>query len=210
MHQKHEYSMIGHSRATIGRWLGVVSGMAAGAVTTLAGSALMGHIMGWVSLQEHPVSIPVSAATFYVVGHFCFDRWLWKKSWVQKLLGIPDLNGKWQCAGETLDPGSGVATYHWAARVTITQTWEKIKVHLETATSRSHSVAASIVKNDDVGFVLMYSYRNEPKPGEPELKAHIGYCELHVETSQSRATGTYFNSGGRLTYGRMTLTKEAA
>lgn len=210
MHQKHEYSMIGHSRAAIGRWLGVFAGVAAGAVTSIAGSALVAQFMGWAGLREHPISIPLTATTFYVLGHFFFDRWIWKMSWVHKVLGIPDLNGTWQCAGKTLDPATSEPTFDWSGKILITQTWEKIKVHLETDTSRSHSVAASIVKNEGVGFILMYSYRNEPKPGDKELKGHIGYCELHVDESQSSAEGSYFNNQGRLTYGSMKLTKEAA
>ncbi|WP_176079770.1 pancortin-3 [Paraburkholderia tropica] len=201
--------MIGHSRATIGRWLGVAAGLLTGGLASLVTlSATLVAAMGWTDHKPHPIAIPVTATTFYVLGHFLFDRWLWRRSIIPKMLGIPDLNGKWSCQGQTLDPETGAATHTWQATVTIVQTWEKIKVYLDTGQSRSRSVAASILKEDGVGFILMYSYRNEPKPGEPDLKAHIGYCELHIDEKQSTASGMYFNSGGRLTHGKMVLNKE--
>ena len=54
----------------------------------------------------------------------------------------------------------------------------------------------------------IYSYRNQPKPGEPELQAHIGHCELLFETGLQSAEGNYFNGGGRFTHGTMNLKRD--
>ncbi|SPA26716.1 conserved exported hypothetical protein [Cupriavidus taiwanensis] len=202
----HEYSVIGHSRATIGRWLGVVAGLLSSLIASLAAGAFaLADALGFTLRGPDPIVIPATAAIFYFLGHLAFDKWAWRKSLVHKIIGVPDLNGKWDCQGTTLDADTRQVKYQWTASVTISQSWEKIKVHLNTGQSRSNSVAASIVKQEGVGFILMYSYRNEPKPGEAELNAHIGYCELHISEDMKSADGMYFNSGGRFTHGKMNL-----
>ncbi|MBL8405812.1 MAG: hypothetical protein JNL16_14810 [Dechloromonas sp.] len=206
MSTKHEYSVIGHSRAMIGRWLGVGAGLLSSLIASLAAGAFaLADALGLTHQGPDPIVIPVTAAMFYALGHLAFDKWAWRKALVHKVIGIPDLNGKWTCQGTTLDPETGQTTNQWKSIITITQSWEKIHVHSEADASRSNSVAASIIKQDGVGFILMYSYRNEPKPGQPELKAHVGYCELHISEDVTTADGMYFNSSGRFTHGKMLL-----
>jgi len=205
MNQTHEYAMIGHSRSAIGRWLGVAASLLTAGAVTLIGLGMAKAIdLGWLA---NPLGNPVTVTLVYGALFFVFDRWLWKRRFVQRMLGIPDLSGKWRCLGVTLDNETNKSVIEWEAEVTISQTWEKIKVHSETTTSRSNSVAASIIKDEGVGFVLMYSYRNEPRPGS-DMKAHLGYCELHIADGLHTASGFYFNSGGRVTHGTMELTRE--
>jgi len=84
----------------------------------------------------------------------------------------------------------------------------KIRVYLNTGQSSSRSKSASLVKEPGRGYVLMYSYQNEPKLGEPELRTHVGYCELQLDEDISSAEGDYFNNRGRVTFGRMKLIKK--
>ena len=58
-----------------------------------------------------------------------------------------------------------------------------------------------------LGFQLIYSYRNQPGPGEPELQSHLGHCELLFAPDLQCAEGHYFNGVGRFTHGTMTLKK---
>lgn len=76
-----------------------------------------------------------------------------------------------------------------AGYLTISQTWEKIRVYLNTGQSSSRSKSASLVKEPGRGYVLMYSYQNEPKIGEPELRSHVGYCELLLNEELTTAEG---------------------
>jgi hypothetical protein len=150
----------------------------------------------------------MTAAIFYAIGHLVFDKWAWRTWLIHLVLDIPDLRGKWECVGQSLDPKSGEILFIWNAEITISQSWEKIKLYLETETSRSRSVAASIIKEDGFGYILMYSYRNEPRPGEPELKAHHGYAEWHIAADGMSAEAHYFNGGGRFSGGTMTMTRK--
>lgn len=205
--QPHEYAVIGHSRATIGRYLGVIAGLLASLLGLLITLLLdLATHFGISSFASSIVIFPINAATFYILGHLAFDKWIWKSKFLKPILGIPDLNGEWTCAGETKDD-DGNTTYQWSGIVRITQTWEKIWVYLDTGQSRSRSKSASLVKEPGRGFVLMYSYQNEPNIGEAELRTHIGYCELELDEELKNAEGNYFNNRGRITFGRMKLTR---
>jgi SMODS-associating 2TM, beta-strand rich effector domain len=61
-------------------------------------------------------------------------------------------------------------------------------------------IQLTLLPEGDGSWLLMYSYKNEPRTGEPELNAHVGYCEMIFENSMARAEGDYFNAlaGGRL------------
>lgn len=204
----HEYAVIGHSRATVGRFLGIAAGLASSGLAVVIATAIT-YAERWGFLDAHAYwKLPLTAAIFYTFGHLAFDKWAWRTWLVHRILAIPDLRGKWDCVGETIDPNTGTITYNWTAEVTISQSWEKIRIHSQTKQSRSSSVAASIVVEEDVGYILMYSYRNEPRPGEPELKAHHGYAEWHIAADGCSADATYFNGGGRYTGGRMKLTRK--
>ena len=206
----HEYSVIGHSRAKVGRYLGTVAGVVASACAVIAALALdLFRSIGLAGHLPDVVLLPFSAAVVYPLGHRLFDHWAWRRPWMLRLLAIPDLNGTWTCEGITLEADGGIR-FAWTGTVTVTQTWEKIRVYLDTGSSRSASVSAALVKEPGRGFILMYSYRNEPKIGEKDLRSHIGYCELAFNESATAAEGDYFNNKGRVTYGRMKLSRKGS
>jgi len=205
--QPHEYSVIGLNRTVVGRYLGTAAGVMASAVAMLV--TLVSGLAQKFGLSEGGAGLamyPISAGVFYFLGHMAFNKWIWRQQIIQKVLGVPDLNGEWECKGFTKD-NEGNTTYEWNATVTINQTWEKIRVYLNTGQSRSRSKSASLVKEPGLGYVLMYSYQNEPNIGEPELRSHVGYCELQLSEDLNSAEGDYFNNKGRVTFGRMELVR---
>ncbi|QRF63400.1 hypothetical protein [Variovorax paradoxus] len=207
MASNHEYAVVGHSRATVGRFLGILAGLASSSLAVLV-ATLITYAERWGLIQERAFwSLPLTAAIFYALGHLAFDKWAWRTWLVHYALDIPDLRGKWDCVGETINPTTGHVEYQWSSEITVSQGWEKIRIYSQTKNSRSHSVAASIIVEEDLGYILMYSYRNEPRPGEPQLKAHHGYAEWHISADGSSADAIYFNGGGRHTGGRMKITR---
>lgn len=206
--QPHEYSVIGLDRTTIGRYLGTTAGLIASTVAVLATLGFdLAKRLGLSDAGTSLVIFPLNATVFYFFGHLAFNKWIWRRKFIQAILGVPDLNGEWECLGFTKD-NEGNVTYEWKATVTITQTWEKIRVYLNTGQSTSRSKSASLVKEPGRGYVLMYSYQNEPRIGEPELRAHVGYCELQLSEDLTTAEGDYFNNKGRITFGRMKLMRK--
>jgi len=56
----------------------------------------------------------------------------------------------------------------------------------------------------------MYSYQNEPRIGDPELRTHVGYCELALDEKLQTAEGDYFNNRGRVTANNATNRNQPA
>lgn len=204
--QAHEYSVVGHSRTIYGRWLFTAASLVA-AVFTALGLAVAGVAQSW-GLSEgvrNWLVAPASAVAVFSVLHFVFLKWGWQ---ALCLLGaFPRVAGTWACDGETIND-EGIIEHRWKAEMVISQDWEKIRVRLKTSQSGSYSVAASLLPEADGGWMLMYSYRNEPRQGEPDLKSHIGYCELRFSSDGKAAEGDYFNARGRKTSGRMKLQRK--
>ena len=206
MIQEHEYSIVGHSRSSIGRYLGAISAIAASTVTVASlGLAEAFEKIGFPDWTQRWIIVPITGGLAYAVAHWMFNRICWRC--LSIFSQIPHLDGTWECAGRTMD-SDGNIPYKWSGQVVISQNWEKIRVRSETASSASNSVSAALVPEPDGCWTLMYSYRNEPRVGEPELKAHVGYCELRFDKSQKRAEGDYFNAKGRGTFGRMTIKRK--
>ncbi|OSQ37600.1 hypothetical protein [Thalassospira sp. MCCC 1A01428] len=205
MRQDHEYSVIGHSRAKIGRILGTIAAAVSSATVLLAGLA-SDFASQYISIP--PIVLwPLTASAVFFVVHWAFNKFVWRWKWVVLWLKIPNLNGQWDCQGQTCDLAGNV-TNDWQAIVTITQSWEKIWVHLQTGQSASFSISAALIRMPNEQFRLLYSYQNEPRMGEPELQRHVGFAELMFSADLQSADGEYFNSKGRYTFGRMHLTKE--
>jgi len=130
-----------------------------------------------------------------------FDKWLWR--WFRKLgiVKVPDLQGQWQVDGYT----SFEQTKSFKANATIRQTWTHISVYLETEQSISRSLAASLSSNQLEGAVLIYQYRNEPKPNAVEtMHAHIGTALLRLKNAECME-GEYYSGRDRQNYGGLTL-----
>lgn len=208
--QPHEYSIIGHSRAKIGRSLGTAAGILASFSALVASAALdLATRLGFAEGTPRILLFPLTAALFYSIGHWAFDNWIWRWPMAYQWLNIPNLAGTWDCLGTTdsdLPPG---VSKGWKGILTITQTWEKIRVYVDVeGSSRSRSVAASLIREPGRGVILMYSYRNEPDIAQKGLSPHVGYCELTFNEALDQAHGEYFNNKGRVSHGHMELKRK--
>ena len=95
----HDYSIDRHPKEKVLFLLALIAIIAAPLVKGLAEYlvSLLEVSTGWSSAPV--VAVPV----FGLFGglYFLFDRFLWKITFLRKLLLVPDLNGKWVCAGCT-------------------------------------------------------------------------------------------------------------
>ena len=195
----HDYAIFGHDRASIGRWLGVgaiiLSGMFSYAV------AQAQAITGWGFIE-----VSIATGALYAGLHWVFNKFAWKIPFFE----IPDLNGRWEIKGKTLNE-DGSARFDWQGEIGIEQNWKQIVVHLKTANSQSNSYTASLAKKHGPtgGWLLTYSYKNEPELEQThELNPHKGYCEIDIDNDLKIGKAAYFNSAGRRTFGTIDLVKD--
>jgi hypothetical protein len=201
---EHEYALLGgFNRSHLGRWLGGFS--------ALISSALVFALLSAVDLAKRvgldanlpPVALSlVGAGAVYGGLYLLFNHVVWKYAPLGKLLKVPDLSGTWRCEGVRLETGTPEP---WEGVVTIVQTWDKLRIHLETSTSGSDSVAAALLHDAAVGYRLMYHYKNQPRLSAPQLAPHHGFAELTFQADGQTGSGEYFNGRGRNSFGTMTL-----
>lgn len=195
----HDYAVFEHNRATIGRWLGVISILISGGI-----SQILIEIYSLTGLEAF-AKATIATGVIYFILHWLFNKYIWKLP----LFQIPDLSGKWKLEGQTLNE-DGTVKYNWDANIGIEQTWEKIIIKLKTQNSTSYSQTATLEKQHGFGgWLLSYSYKNEPKTEQcHELNSHNGYCQIEFNKEITKGDASYFNNNGRRTFGIMNLTKE--
>lgn len=206
--QEHEYALVGGvNRAKIGRYLTLTSAVVSAGIVFILLSAVD------LAKRYHiPVTVPpvvlslVGAASVFAALYWIFDRYLWRLPLVDRVLKVPDLSGDWHCDGQTLNPDKS-PSFVWSGKVTIAQSWDKIRLRLATNTSSSDSVAAALMFDAIDGYHLLYHYRNTPDITSTGLSAHRGFAELIFAKDLKNASGEYFNGGGRFTFGTLKLTR---
>ena len=202
----HDYSIDRHPKEKVLFLLALIAIIAAPLVKGLAEYlvSLLEVSTGWSSAPV--VAVPV----FGLFGglYFLFDRFLWKITLLRKLLLVPDLNGKWVCAGCTSLKNGEPVNFDWNSVVSITQSWSKILIHLKTSQSESKSISASIYHEAGVGYRLLYQYNNKPNADELDLSNHSGSAELLFSEDIESASGSYYTDRHRTTVGTMRLRRE--
>lgn len=205
---EHEYALInGTNRSKVGRYIAALAGALAALLVTLFLLVVnVADSLGWnVNVPPTILSLAVTGLIYFAL-YWLFDRHAWRWKWLSSLLAVPDLSGKWTCKGQTIN-AEGMVTHEWDATVTIVQTWDKVRVRFQTPQSGSNSINAAVIHDSVDGYKLLYNYRNDPKPGQPELRTHLGFAELTFTSDLKSAEGNYFNGHGRYTFGRLRLAR---
>lgn len=137
-----------------------------------------------------------------------WDRWLWKRSWFQKIGKVPrDVSGTWKGKLTSLwvDPETGKQIPVKDAYLVVRQTASRTSVTLLTDESRSKSSFAAVSVFDGDAS-LDYAYLN--KPGitvEHRSHIHHGSTSLHVTgCPATRLKGRYWTD--RDTKGQLDFT----
>lgn len=147
------------------------------------------------------VTISIGTVSVFTVAFFVFDRWAWRWPLISRLVAIPDLAGTWTISGRT--SGADGQERDWSAEARIVQSWSRIAISTETATSRSRSGMAAVERDPGHGFRLIYGYTNDPKTTDGELRSHRGTCEVVFTADLAVGQGTYFTDHQRRTVGAM-------
>ncbi|ARQ89207.1 hypothetical protein [Stenotrophomonas maltophilia] len=205
----HEYVVLGGvNRAQIGKYLARTASMVSGLlVWALLEAVDLAKGLGLGANLPPVILSLVGAGTVYTVLYLIFRRWMWRVPLVAGWLKVADLSGTWICEGHPFPRPDSLAI-DWQGTMTITQDWDKVRIHLDAGLSKSNSDVAGLVSDPIEGFVLLYSYRNDPKPGHTELNAHRGFAKLVFSKDLKSGKGDYFNGDGRHSSGTLTLRRQ--
>ena len=151
------------------------------------------------------LSISIGTVSAFGAAFFVFDRWAWRWPLISHLVAIPDVAGTWTVSGRT--SGADGQARDWTGEARIEQSWSRIAISIETATSRSRSGMAAVERDPGHGFRLIYGYTNDLKATDSELRSHRGTCEVVFKADLSTGQGTYFNDHQRRTVGEMQWTR---
>ena len=167
------------------------------------------HIENPLWLQALVGPITAGGLLTLVLGRI-EESW-WRNDRIRRALGIatPDLNGRWEVAGETSYQGG---EREWTAKASIEQTWSTLCIQQEGQTSISRSTSAAIrVKHSPRRPILTYEYHNDPMPhASPTLLPHRGFAELQMSPPDEplRLAGDYYTHPKyRSNYGTLALTR---
>jgi hypothetical protein len=205
----HEYALLGGSnRAKVGRYLSIIAAAVSAAIVLVLLSLVdLARSLGLPANLTPSVMSLVGAGAVFGVLYWIFNRYAWRWPLVSLAVRVPNLSGEWKCTGRTYNP-DGSIQHDWKANVTIYQCWDKIRVKLRTEQSGSDSIAAALTCDENDGYRLLYNYRNQPRIGEVELKAHVGFGDIIFAKDMKSAEGEYFNGRGRNTFGTMHLSRK--
>lgn len=203
---EHEYvTMGGVSRAKVGRYLSSMAAVvSAGVVFVLLKAVDIAQQFGLPANLPPSVLSLVGAGAVFSALYWFLDRYAWRWSYIGNLLKVPNISGEWDCKGQTINPDR-TPSYAWEAKVTIVQSWDRLRVRLKTAQSGSNSNSAALICDEAEGYHLLYSYKNDPRIGEAELNSHLGFAEILFAKDLQSGEGEYFNGHGRYTFGTMKL-----
>lgn len=143
------------------------------------------------------IGAPSVAGAFALLFRL-LDVVAWKWDWVRKLgvVSTPVIDGCYE--------GNLYSTYQNKSvpvRVSIDQRWTKIQIRFEVVTpdsSTSASVAAALHTEGHKDARLVYTYKNQIRPGiaESDMGDHDGTADI-VITPNGEVKGRYFNARGR-------------
>lgn len=154
--------------------------------------------------------IGISINQFSVLGIFgiiyaLYANVLWNKKIFKKLHNIPDLNGEWD--------GSYISSYidengqqkKDGCSAVIKQNWNKISIKCKFGESSSYSKTASLYVDDIEGDVLTFTYINDSKNPNWDIRKHDGCNIFHCDNGT--LNGKYFTDRGDGTHGEIHLIK---
>ena len=198
----HEYSIINHPREKIIFFIALISIFLAHFLTDYVYPYLQQYF-------DIKVSFVISGASVFGLIYLLFNQLLWKSTIFIKLLSFPNLNGSWECKGHSRNIETN-EEFTWQSTVNISQTWDKILISQQTASSTSQSISnVGCIKHfPKLGYQVSYHYQNTPNEMQRDLLEHDGLCTLLFEENLQKAKGNYFNNGKtRKTVGVMELEK---
>lgn len=146
-----------------------------------------------------------SVMGFYGFFYGIFDRWVWRVPLLRTagLVKVPEISGTWEgYVTSSFDEGAS----HHAASLEILQTWTRLRITLQTASSESRSLTAAILTGGPGSMRISYEYVNTPRPhARSTMHVHRGTARhtLHALGDTEELDGEYYTGRDRETFGEL-------
>ncbi len=142
---------------------------------------------------------------FYGLFYSAFDKWFWRVPALRKvgLVKVPNINGRWK---GYITSSFDEHKKQREACIDILQTWSQIKINLETETSRSYSLTASVLTETPHCIAISYEYVNEPTvDAKATMHIHRGTARhtLSIVDGAEVFDGEYYTGRDRETFGTL-------
>lgn len=208
----HSYSTDNDGRPTV---YGVI---AIAALAVAVGVSRFFGLLGGFIPAISSISISWGLAFSALLGLYSKYGW---DHWIARGLRasrVPNLSGRWEgYMGTSYDGDIPDSALHESdpqdegmqrvrATLYIKQTWRKISIHVETASSESDSTGATILMQDGRWPSLNYQYANDPDPdAEDTMSRHYGTADLALKSNEETDVleGFYYTGPQRENYGEM-------
>ncbi|MFA4995636.1 MAG: hypothetical protein WC536_00650 [Patescibacteria group bacterium] len=139
-------------------------------------------------LFEAPTTLLILLLFFWL-----FNVYLWKLPLIKKLVGIPNVNGRYE---GFLTSSYDKEKTKYPTVIEIKQSLTSIKVNLYTQRSGSYNLIANICRNNNENHELVYVYQNRTSAPAPDddMRDHTGTALLAILNRGSELNGNYFNN----------------
>lgn len=158
------------------------------------------------------ISIVLTPGIIFGIYYYLFENFIWKWRYINKLIGIPNINGKYKGTLESSFriEGSNEKTPPMKMILTVKQNFDKIKFTCEfpDTPSASESSMGALMLFEDNMAKFIFAYTNQSTDIFIENDQHNGMNTLIFDLSNGSVRGTYFNGRGKKpNKGKMTLDK---
>lgn len=149
-----------------------------------------------------------SVVGFYGMFYIIFDKYLWKMDILRRigLVKVPDLNGTWE-GNITSSYNAHAAKYD--GTIKIYQNWVRINIDMRTQDSRSHSLIATILTENQNAIIISYEYQNEPLyNAKTTMHSHRGTARLMLTPDNHTLEGEYYTGRDRQNFGVLSFSRK--
>jgi hypothetical protein len=149
------------------------------------------HYLSSVGIFEAPTTLVILLGLFWL-----FNNIIWKFYPIRKLLGIPNINGRYEGELTSTHTENNEQNGTYKICLEIKQSLTSISVFLYTERSCSYSLIASIGLNGNHNHELMYVYQNKTSAmnNDSDMRDHKGSAFLEIFEDGKNLIGNYFNN----------------
>lgn len=153
-------------------------------------------------------STQITFITMFSFFSWLFNNYLWRISWINKHLGVPDLNGSWEGVLESsvIENGANIKV---DMKLEITQSWNRMTCTSIFPRSKSYSDIVCVDSESSKGVMLKFTYINHSEDVSSGLPQFAGYNELRL-CDNNTLSGTYFTKRVPSTRGTILLVRRNA